>query len=884
MNNYIIQYKQHIEEFVYFLKHLNGLQKKERKKQVQIEYKGVEAYTEEYTEDDEIISLENFCKENEINDTSSGEDNLTNLGESILSNKRDNENENEEGNEEGKVIDMIYVSGHLNSINKNISLKKVVKLLTIFKDALNLFIVDEVQDELPKIADKKEAEKEKKKKKKKNFKNGKSCRNGRNDKIKYAMDVDTSLFVIFNVVYNINEFFYNMANEADMGIKIWNIESIKNNELFEVEKNTVRSSSAGRDINKKIDGNGSKGNSKSNNKSYSSNSSNSELGNMYSYKHIQKYRPFIVYFFNTLLQKIKKLNNDDVCSGIIKIIKRKEILRWIIIFSYGKIFLKKICKFFIITKKNDIYFFLYILIQNMFELYNEKKKIILNSLSKCEYDEEKEIKKAFDVEKLIYAIYQNFLQTYLLHYGHNYYNIIYWNFMNFKENCLIELFSYLSHDVAFTIAFRYIQIIIQKIREQFKVLHEERKSTKGKSTQEGGGKKRKKKKENEMDIEVEMGKVKGKSNAKARTRGNKKDLIHLEEFHLHSSYMILLIRFLIKIIKVCDNLDNLTYGLTILIIAILKTKINHMKFIPFNLQLINFLIRIIEDKKKYIPLFSYFTCILNGLKSYKHIRSISKNQTVRLTIENFDINSSLQIDEKLIADFSIAHQIYDKIYVLLFDYIGLMVHHISFPEFFFAIESYLKKYYAECEIHLFKVKIKNLLVHAKSSIDIILNKRKNIDIYTVHDKINHFENEKFPLSNQRLIILKNYEDCYLTKIKGKLSGLQNIKNMNSAGNNQNGQYDKEKKKKNIKRENKKEREEERAAHRREKRAEERGIEMEKEKKRKKKDIKRKKEDLNCVDNSFPKKTKTATATSSTAVPEADKLEVFSMSSEEEQMP
>ncbi|CRG95111.1 conserved Plasmodium protein, unknown function [Plasmodium gallinaceum] len=708
------------------------------------------------TEDEQNSILEEFYNKNDLSDTSSN-DSIKKYEDCILNND-DNENE-------AKLINIEYVNKYLNSINKKTRLNKLVKLLSFYKDALDLFNVDEVDSELPKIETPNKIQKKKKKIKKK-----------RN---KYSMNLDTSLFIVFNVLYNINTLFYNITNDGNLKMKIWKIESIKKNELFEDKQENIKNNNLSSD--------------------------NYDLENIYKYKNIQKYKPIIVYFFKTLLLKIKNLNNNDLLLGILKIIKNKEILRWIIIFSYGKQFLKKICKFFIISKNNDAYFFLFILIQNMFQLYNEKKRTIFNNLSKSEYEEENEIKKTFDMEKTIFEIYQSFFQSYLIHYGTNY-NITHLNHMNFKENCLIELFTYLSHDVAYIIAFRYIQIIIQKIREQFKTFYEEKKTNKKKDDQK---------------------KV-------------SKNIMNLKKFHLHSSYMILLIRFLTKIINLCDNLDILTYGITILIISILKTKINNMKFIPINLQFINILIRIMENKKKYIPLFSYFSCILNGLKSYKHIRSVSKNQAVRMSIENFDINTSIEIDEKLINDFSIPHQIYDKIYVLLYDYIGLMANHVSFPEFFVVIESYLKKYYSECEIYVFKSRIKNLLVQAKSSIDIILNKRKNINIYNVHDKMTHFQNENFPLSSQRLIVLQNYENNYLKKIEARLSGINNIKNN-----------------------------------------EEENSEIEKinDKKKNKKSIKKKREALKAVDDGNRKKIKKIK--DSMILSNNDNLEDFSLSSEEE---
>lgn len=371
--------------------------------------------------------------------------------------------------------------------------------------------------------------------------------------------------------------------------------------------------------------------------------------------------------------------------------------------------------------------------------------------------EEEDIKKTYNMERIIYRIYQNFFQSYILHYGLYYNDILQINHRNFKENCLLELFTYLSHDVAYTIVFRYIQIIIQKIREENNKTFRLEKNKK-KDTDENNKKEKK-------YFNHENNKNKG--------------ILHLKNFHIHSNYMMLLIKLLTKIIKIYDNLHNLIYGVTILIISILKSKINHMKYIPINLQLITLLIRTMEHQKKYIPLFSYISCIINGLKSYKHIRTITKNQTIRNEIENFDINTSLEINESLLCDFQISHQIYDKIHIVLYDYLGLMVCHISFPEFFVAIESYFKKYYAECQIQTFKNKIKNLLTHAKNSIQIILNKRKNINIYNIYDQFMFFQKDNLPLYTQRQIVLENYENSYLNKIKAKLSGLQHIKNQNN---------------------------------------------------------------------------------------------------------
>ncbi|SBS85921.1 nucleolar complex protein 2, putative [Plasmodium ovale curtisi] len=690
-------------------------------------------YDDEYSgeeEMDDFLNLENFCKENNLGNISSDDDGIKHSDESMVYKNEDNEGE-------GKVIDIEYVENCLNSICKKARLNKVVKLLSIFSDALSLFTTDDVDDELHKIADSKEGNKEKKKKRTKKKKNKK----------KYIMNLDTSLFAIFNVLHNLDTIFYNCTNDEELSVNVCSIDSIRSKEMFSKE---------------------------SCNSKFLNNPSDSiyDLENIHNYKHIQIYKSLIKYFFHNVEAQIRKIKNTDICSGIIRVLKRKENLRWIISFNYGKIFLKRMGKFFIISKKNDVYFFLYILIQNMFQLLNEKKRIIFSNLSKVKREEEHEqIKKTYNMEKLIFEIYQNLFQTYLFHYGdiYNKYIIENCNHMHFKENCLIELFAYLSHDVAYTIAFRYVQLIIHKIREEFKIMYEEKKKNKNNEKCNNKGKQQRKNERENKEI-----------------RGNNNNAFDLKKFQLHSSYMMLLIKFLIRIIKQCNNLDVLTYGLTMLIIGILKTKINFMRYIPFNLQLINFLIRIMEDKKKFIPLFCYISSILNGLKSYKLVRHVSKKQAIRLTIENFDINTTLEIDEKLISDFSIAHQIYDKIYVILFDYIGLMANHISFPEFFFAIETYFKKYCIECGMYSFKSQIKDLIMHSKSTIDIILNKRKSLNIYSVKDCINHFESEELPLFTKRLLVMEKYENKYLTNMKARLSGLQNIK---KGGNTYSGDSD-----------------------------------------------------------------------------------------------
>ncbi|KMZ98322.1 hypothetical protein PVNG_03463 [Plasmodium vivax North Korean] len=707
--------------------------------------------------DSDLASLENFCRENDLSEPSSEDHQAVDVAD-----KDDHE-------QEGKPIDMAYVEAYLNSVSKKTRLSKVVKLLSMFRDALNMFVDDEVEDGMPgkgEVADEADQGEKQKKGSKGGKKRGskRGTKGGDNrSKTKYSMDVDTSIFTVFNVLYNVDALFYNITNEGSRALRVWKLESIKNNEMYQEESSPHGGSTPQGDTTPQ-EGTTPQDCNLEGAKNAETPQSLHILQSMPNYKHLEKYKLLIVHFFKQLLARLQKLSNSDVCTGVIKILKKKNILRWIVILNMGKIFLKKICTMFILSKKNDVYFFLFLLIQNMVQLYNEKKKIIYNnSVGSLKHKEKEEIKKTYQLEKLLFEVYQNLMQRYLIHYGSNYQNVSLLNHMKFKENCLIELFTLLSHDVAYTITFRYIQTVMQKIREGFKVTYED-------------GKK--------GDLHTGDEQLKGRSHKAAKKKntqaGKKKNapkvnLIDFKTFHLHSSYMMLLLRFLIKIIKLCHNLDVLTYGLTVLIIAILKTKINNMKYIPVNLQLIHMLIRIMEDKKKYIPLFSYFTCILNGLKSYQHVRTISKNQQIRLTIEDFDINTSLEIDEKLISDFSIAHQVYEKVYVLLCDYVGLMVHHISFPEFFFAIDSFLKKYFSECKVHAFKMKIKNLLVLAKNSIEIIQKKRKNRNIYTMHDKMNFFGNDILPLSGHRLAVLESYENACLVKLKARISGLENIK-------------------------------------------------------------------------------------------------------------
>ncbi|CXJ02550.1 nucleolar complex protein 2, putative [Plasmodium berghei] len=701
----------------------------------------------EEMEYDDITELENFCKKYNIdNENSSSDEDMENPNDELLLGDEDGQNGE-------RTIDINYVHNFLESINKKVRLNKVVKLLAIFEDALNLYHIEEIDDGYSKMKtnnsneqnDNANNEENKTMKKKKRNKKGDN-----NKKRNFRMNVDTSVYIIFNVLYNINNIFYNIMNDGNLNINIISLNDIKNNKIVESEYEN---------------------NEKDMNKSdiiY-------DLENMSKYKHINRYTPCIIYFFNKIIVQLNKLKNcNDIFLSILKIIKRKENLRWVVILNYGKIFLKKISHLFIFSKKSEIYFLLYILIQNMFQLYNERKRIIFTNLSKTKYeDENNQIKNTYDMEKLLYGIYQHIFQTYLTHYGPKSDNIINWNHIHFKENCLVELFTYLSHDVAYNIAFRYIQLIIQKIREEFKIVFDEKRNEKCKE------------KKNKLEKNI------------------KTKYLYLEQLRLHTPQMIIILKFLMKVTKQCDNLNILTYGLTTLIIGILKMKINNMRYLPFNLQLINFLIRIMEDKKKYIPLFSYLACILNGLKNYKNNKNVSKDQKTRLVIENFDINSNVQIDEKLISDFSISYQIYDKIYVILFDYIGLIANHISFPEFFFAIENFFKKYYLECQVPTFKSQIKKLLTHAKSSIDFILNKRKYINIYTIHDKMTYFENEKLPLSTQRLTILENYENSYLEKIKAKLSGMENIKNADSDDDNNSDLEKEQKEKKTKKNKNKK---------------------------------------------------------------------------------
>ncbi|KJP86885.1 hypothetical protein AK88_03498 [Plasmodium fragile] len=776
--------------------------------------------------DSDMESLENFCRNNDLSEPSSEEHESVDVAD-----KDDRENE-------GKPIDIEYVEAYLNSVSKKTRLSKLVKLLSMFRDALNMFVDDEVEDGMPRKGGEVVDEADQGEKQKKGSKGGKKQRimkgskgdEGKRSRKKYAMNVDTSIFTVFNVLYNVDSLFYNITNEGSRELRVWNLESIRRNEIYQ-EDSTLQKDC---EMEEETIGDNVKSA-----KITDSAQSMEILENMPNYKNLEKYKMLIVHFFKYLLSRMKKLNNSDVCAGVIKILKKKNILRWIVILNMGKNFLKKICRMFILSKKNDVYFFLFLLIQNMFQLYNEKKKIIYNnSVANSNHKEKEEIKKTYQLEKLLFEVYQYLMQRYLIHYGSNYQNVLLLSHMNFKENCLIELFTLLSHDVAYTITFRYIQTIMQKIREGFKVTYEE-------------GKK------GDMHTVDQQMKAKNRDAGKKKKKNTPKvNLIEFKTFHLQSSYMILLLRFLIKIIKLCQNLDILTYGLTVLIIAILKTKINNMKYVPVNLQLLHLLIRIMEDKKKYIPLFSYFTCIMNGLKSYQHVRTISKDQQIRLTIENFDINTSLEIDEKLISDFSIAHQVYEKLYVLLCDYVGLMVHHISFPEFFFAIDSFLKKYFSECKVHAFKMKIKNLLVLAKNSIEIIQKKRKNKNIYTMHDKMIFFGNENLPLSAHRLTVLENYENSCLVKMKARISGLENIKHARDEV-----QEEDIPSKRSAK---KRKREDQNAA-----------SSSSSKKGKKKKNKKNKKSHNNDIDNDKP----TAEAE---APSREDKVEDFSMSSEDEQ--
>ncbi|ETB62699.1 hypothetical protein YYC_00392 [Plasmodium yoelii 17X] len=751
----------------------------------------------EEMECDDITELEKFCKKYNIdNENSSSDEDMENQNDKLLLGDEDEKNGE-------RIIDINYVHNFLESINKKVRLNKVVKLLAIFEDALNLYHIEEIDDEYSKKGtnnnneqnDDGNNEENKTMKKKKRNKKGDN-----NKKINFRMNVDTSIYIIFNVLYNINNIFYNIMNDGNLNINIISINDIKDNKIVESEYEK---------------------NEKDMNKSdiiY-------DLENMNKYKNINRYKPCIIFFFNKIIVQLNKLKScNDIFLSILKIIKRKEILRWAVILKYGKTFLKKISYLFIFSKKSEIYFLLYILIQNMFQLYNERKRILFTNLSKTKYEDENiQIKNTYYMEKLLYGIYQHIFLTYLIHYGSKLDNIINWNDIHFKENCLVELFTYLSHDVAYNIAFRYIQLIIQKIREEFKIIYDEK------------------------------GNDKSKENKNKLEKNNKSKYLYLEKLRLHTPQMIIILKFLMRVTKQCDNLNILTYGLTTLIIGILKMKINNMRYLPFNLQLINFLIRIMEDKKKYIPLFSYLACILNGLKNYKNNKNnknILKDQKTRLLIENFDINSNIQIDEKLISDFSISYQIYDKIYVILFDYIGLIVNHISFPEFFFAIENFLKKYYIECQVPTFKSQIKKLLTHAKNSIDFILNKRKYINIYTIHDKMTYFENEKLPLSIQRRIILENYENSYSEKIKAKLSGIENIKNAGSDDDDNTDLESKHKEKKSKK--------------------------NKKNKNKNKKD--KKKTNNNNDDNNDPGVKENGNLN---ALPKEDKVEEFSLSSEDE---
>ncbi|SCM06034.1 nucleolar complex protein 2, putative [Plasmodium chabaudi chabaudi] len=725
-------------------KKIKKKKKKQQKKNIDDDEE-IEDNDEENMEEmeyDDITELENFCKKYNIdNEDSSSDENMDNGNDELLLDEDVQDGE--------RTIDIDYVYNFLESINKKVRLNKVVKLLSIFEDALNLYHIEEIDDGYSKMENNNEKNDNINKEDNKTMKKKKHNKKRENNKKRnFRMNVDTSVYIIFNVLYNINNIFYNIMNDGNLNINIISLDDIKNNEIVEseFEKNE-------KDINKS--------------------DIIYDLENMSKYKNINRYKPCIIYFFNKIIIQLNKLKScNDIFLNILKIIKRKEILRWAVILNYGKIFLKRISNLFIFSKKSEIYFLLYILIQNMFQLYNERKRILFTNLTKSKYENENnQIKNTYDMEKLLYGIYQHIFQIYITHYGPKSDNIINWNDIHFKENCLIELFTYLSHDVAYNIAFRYIQLIIQKIREEFKIVYDEK------------------------------GNEKSKEKKKKFEQNKKTKYLYLEQLRLHTPQMIIILKFLMKITKQCDNLSILTYGLTTLIIGILKMKINNLRYLPLNLQLINFLIRIMEDKKKYIPLFSYLVCILNGLKNYKNNKNIPKDQKTRFLIENFDINSSIQIDDKLISDFSISYQIYDKIYVILFDYIGLIANHISFPEFFFAIENFLKKYYLECQVPTFKSQIKKLLTHAKTSIDIILNKRKYINIYTIHDKMTYFENEKLPLSTQRLSILENYENTYSEKIKAKLSGLENIKNDDTDDDSDLGK--KQKTKKNKKKKNKK---------------------------------------------------------------------------------
>ncbi|SBS95652.1 nucleolar complex protein 2, putative [Plasmodium ovale curtisi] len=526
---------------------------------------------EEDMEYDDITELENFCKKYNIdNEDSSSDDNMDNANDELLL--------DEEGQSGEKVIDIDFVHNFLESINKKVRLNKVVKLLAIFEDALNLYHIEEIDDGYSKMENKNEKNDNINNEDNKTMKKNKRNKKGENNKKRnFRMNVDTSVYIIFNVLYNINNIFYNIMNDGNLNINMISLDDIKNNKIVEseFEKNE-------KDMNKS--------------------DIIYDLENMSKYKHINRYRPCIIYFFNKIIIQLNKLKNcNDIFLSILKIIKRKEILRWAVILNYGKKFLKKISHLFICSKKSEIYFLLYILIQNMFQLYNERKRIIFTNLTKTKYeDEHNQIKNTYDMEKLLYGIYQHIFQIYVTHYGPKSDNILNWNDIHFKENCLVELFTYLSHDVAYNIAFRYVQLIIQKIREEFKVVYDEK------------------------------GNEKSKEKKKKFEQNKKTKYLYLEQLRLHTPQMIIILKFLMKITKQCDNLSILTYGLTTLIIGILKMKINNMRYLPFNLQLINFLIRIMEDKKKYIPLFSYLVCILNGLKNYKNNKNVPKNQNEEL--------------------------------------------------------------------------------------------------------------------------------------------------------------------------------------------------------------------------------------------------------------
>lgn len=711
------------------------------------------------------IDFQNFLKEHNIVVSSSEEENESEAetveNENLEEKKGDAFEEKISGKHKEDKLILQRVMKLLTTMGENVSMGPFLKLMRYYKNALEHFVIEPPDGGMPEKVQE-ENNKKKRKKKKPRTKNA------------LSMHTDTALFIIFNVIYNIDSIFYNLTNgtRTHVKMKIWSVESIKEKEIFEEteEEDEEKEKEKGTEDQKKKEQyrETSKTNKELTKKAFlaekeKETKKNSgiqdrkfDIRNIEKSPNFKRYNLLIQSFFYILGSKLKYIGENELLDGIFKLLRR-NILRWLIPNRLGVYFLSKFINRFIVSKKKETYFLIFVTIRNLFSLYNEKRETLCSVCpSGSKEDVENHEKHIYLYEKDIFGMYQQIFRLYLLHYG-KYYSVHNIRHISFKENCLSELFTFLPNDIKYFFVFRYIQLIIQKIRASYKIFIME--------PSKSGDKENKEKK--------------GKKDATARAGGKEKECINffnMKQFHLRSSYMILLLHFLTKMVTTCDHLSVLSCGMTTIIIVLLKMSLQCMKYVPYNLQIINVLIRLMENKKKYIPLFSYFTCILNGLQKYSIARASSRKKFDVKKLEQFDVNISVEIDESILNEFAVLHQIYDKIYVLLYDYIGLMAQSVSFPEFFILIDAYFKNYISTCKVSHFRTNIKKLLADAKSSIKMITHERKNVNIYAVNDTIRHLENGDFPLVKERVKVLQNYENMNVKKIEATLLGFDSVKN------------------------------------------------------------------------------------------------------------